>query len=135
MEPNIPSAPFEFKVRALCALRQYSEAIEMERHYWELQGQPTNQAAAKDQKLRQAFDTEGRKGYWRVQLEFAEASTLRNAVELPVELHKLAYDFWPTPIPSCVPGTQTSWERVEELTGLHVVAGHRVNVWRRSFSG
>lgn len=62
-------------------------------------------------------------------------STSRNAVEVPVEQHKLAYDSWPTPIPACLPGTQTSWERVEELTGVRVVAGHRVNVWRRSCSG
>jgi serine/threonine protein kinase/Tfp pilus assembly protein PilF len=72
MEPNTPTPQHGFRIRALCALGRYDEAIETEQKERLLKGESTEQVDTKIGALKEALATEGAKGYWRRQLEEAK---------------------------------------------------------------
>jgi tetratricopeptide (TPR) repeat protein len=68
METDTPSGQYGVRIGALCALGRYDKAIETERKYRLLKGDPAGQVEAEIRKLEAAFATEGAKGYWRIEL-------------------------------------------------------------------
>ncbi len=72
MEPNAPKVEYAFRIRALCALGRYGEAIDTDRKFRLLSGESPEKVDTWIRQLQEVFASEGTKGYYRMKLEAAE---------------------------------------------------------------